>query len=635
MSHNKNQRKHSLPLKMYPRYSQRPSVVHISRLLTIIALLLVTNAFAGQGVEMKLYRLIFPETNSWKDAVDIKVAADNAKIPKEWLLDPSVINEAKNRQSIAGEFIESLLDDKTRQITSMDVIDLVQNMSEGKLKATQVVTSFCKRAAYAHQLSNLLLEIGFDLALDRAQELDDYFEKHHTIVGPLHGIPLTLKDQFHVKGLETSMAYVSWIGTFEGQSNTGKEKNFESQIVKELYSLGAIPIGKTTLVQSIWAPETNNNILGYAVNPYNQNMSTGGSSGGEGAMQALRGSAFGIGTDIGGSVSMPASLQGVFSIKPSVGRLSFKDVANSGNGQQVMPTVPGIMARSVATLRVVFKSLVSTESWRHDPYSLPIPWRSHMEYKPGKHDYKLAFGLLRNDSVVTPHPPISRALEIVNQALQDSAHEVLDWQPPSFAEAAAIHNDVARGDGCPDVYEAIRKSGEPIVPEIQHLFPNGQLKSPIPLPQYEQVVVRMRDFRSKWHDYWESSANRTTSGIPVQAIITAVTPYAGFRPGKFYHTHVSAFNVLDYTTIVIPVTFADKEIDIVNPEFVPMTEDDKLNMESYDPQTHHGAPASIQLVGRRLDEERLLSIAQIVVDALQRYKAKYGDKTKQSSSNRS
>ncbi|KAI1489819.1 amidase signature domain-containing protein [Biscogniauxia mediterranea] len=591
---------------------------------------LATHVFADQGDQMKLYRRIFPESRSWKDVVDAKVAADKAKIPKEWLLDNTIVSDAKSRRSITGEFIESLLDDESRQITSMDVIDLVQSMSEGKLKATQVVTSFCKRAAYAHQLSNLLLEIGFDLALNRARELDDYFEKNQSIVGPLHGIPITLKDQFHVKGLETSMAYVSWIGTFEGQSNTGKEKNFESQIVQELYSLGAIPIGKTTLVQSIWAPETNNNILGYAVNPYNQNMSTGGSSGGEGAMQALRGSAFGIGTDIGGSVSMPASLQGAFSIKPSVGRLSMKGVANSGPGQQVMPTVPGIMACSVATLRVVVKSLVSTEPWRHDPCSLPIPWRSHLEYKLGLDDYTLSFGLLRNDSVVTPHPPISRALEIVNQALLYSAHEVLDWQPPSFTEGSEIHSIVARGDGCPDVYEAIRKSGEPIVPEIQHLFPNGQPKSPIPLPQYEQVVVRMRDFRSRWHDYWELSASRTASGIPVQAIITAVTPYAGFQPGNFYHSlYTSVFNVLDYTTVVIPVTFADEETDIVDPDFVPLTEEDKMNMESYDPQTHHGAPASIQLVGRRLDEERLLSIAQLVVDALQRYKEKYGDKLNQ------
>lgn len=61
-----------------------------------------------------------------------------------------------------------------------------------------------------------------------------------------------MKDQFHVKGMETSMAYIGWIGTFEGRKGTGKEKVFESELVRELHSLGAIPIAKTTLVQSLW-----------------------------------------------------------------------------------------------------------------------------------------------------------------------------------------------------------------------------------------------------------------------------------------------------------------------------------------------------------------------------------------------
>lgn len=115
-----------------------------------------------------------------------------------------------------------------------------------------------------------LLEIGFDIALSRAQELDKYFQENGKPIGPLHGVPLTLKDQFHIKSLETSMAFVGWIGTFEGQKGTGKEKNFESEVIRELYSLGAIPIGKvrprgsqaihipanilpqTSLVQSLW-----------------------------------------------------------------------------------------------------------------------------------------------------------------------------------------------------------------------------------------------------------------------------------------------------------------------------------------------------------------------------------------------
>ena len=89
-----------------------------------------------------------------------------------------------------------------------------------------------------------MLEIAFDLAIEQAGELDAYFKENKSLAGPLHGLPVALKDQFHIKGLETSMGYIGWIGTFEGQKGTGKEKNVKSELIQELKSLGAVPIGK-------------------------------------------------------------------------------------------------------------------------------------------------------------------------------------------------------------------------------------------------------------------------------------------------------------------------------------------------------------------------------------------------------
>lgn len=91
-----------------------------------------------------------------------------------------------------------------------------------------------------------ILEVAFEGAFERAKELDRYYEQHHKIVGPLHGLPFSMKDQWHVKGLDTSMAYVGWIGTFEGRKGTGKEKTFESELVRELSALGAILVAKVS-----------------------------------------------------------------------------------------------------------------------------------------------------------------------------------------------------------------------------------------------------------------------------------------------------------------------------------------------------------------------------------------------------
>jgi amidase len=68
---------------------------------------------------------------------------------------------------------------------------------------------------------------------------------------------------------------------------------------------------------------------------------------------------------------------------------------------------------------------------------------------------------------------------------------------------------IARGDGCPDVYDAVQLSGEPFVPEITNLFPNGKPRAPLPLPEYQQVISRMKDYRQRYLDYWTSTAERT------------------------------------------------------------------------------------------------------------------------------
>lgn len=89
----------------------------------------------------------------------------------------------------------------------------------------------------------------------------------------------------------------------------------------------------------------------------------------------------------------------------------------------VMPPVAGIMAHSIGTLRLVFKSLLSTEPWLADPYVIPLPWRQDAERVP-RVGTRLAFGLQLHDGIVAPHPPVQRALRIVEEALLAKGHKV-------------------------------------------------------------------------------------------------------------------------------------------------------------------------------------------------------------------
>ena len=89
-----------------------------------------------------------------------------------------------------------------------------------------------------------MLDICFSDAIDRAKELDAFYKRNGKVIGPLHGLPVTFKDQFHIKGRETTLGYVGWIGTFEGRRTDPNKGPVESELIGELVRLGAIPIGK-------------------------------------------------------------------------------------------------------------------------------------------------------------------------------------------------------------------------------------------------------------------------------------------------------------------------------------------------------------------------------------------------------
>ena len=226
------------------------------------------------------------------------------------------------------------------------------------------------------------------------------------------------------------MGYVGWIGTFEGKKGTNKEKVFESEMVKELRNLGAVLYCKTSVPHTLMAGETVNNIIEYTWNPKNRNLTCGGSSGGEGALIGLRGSPLGFGTDIGGSIRIPAAFNGLFGLRPSTTRLPYEGMANSMDGQNSVLSVVGPLATSIGGLRLATKALLSQQPWLHDPLVNELPWRDEQEKEildlvsSTGQGHKLAFGVLKHDGAVTLQPPVRRAMDIAVKAMERLGHEV-------------------------------------------------------------------------------------------------------------------------------------------------------------------------------------------------------------------
>ena len=190
----------------------------------------------------------------WKKAGKNKAESVLNLIPQEWQLEK--IPSKEEQRDVTGPYIEQFLSKQEVEITTTGAVGIVANTTSGKWKSVDVAKAFCHRAALAHQLVNCLHEIFFDQAIKSAEELDKYYEQNEKPIGPLHGLPVSLKDQFHVKDVETHMGYVGWIGTFQGEKGTDKEKKFESEMVRELRSLGAVLYVKTSVPHTLMCGET-------------------------------------------------------------------------------------------------------------------------------------------------------------------------------------------------------------------------------------------------------------------------------------------------------------------------------------------------------------------------------------------
>ncbi|KAL2021891.1 hypothetical protein VTK56DRAFT_6486 [Thermocarpiscus australiensis] len=560
----------------------------------------------------------------WQERAAAKRASTLDKIPHKWRLNTSDLARAHNQRDLTGPFIQQFLDADDIFITSKDSVDIVNAIKEGKLNAVRVTTAFCKAAAIAHQINNCLHEIFFDQALERAKYLDDYYAQNGTTIGPLHGLPISLKDQFHVKGVDTTMGYVGLIGGNLGISDASQTHQVESQIVTELLSLGAVLYCKTSVPQTLFFGETKNNIIGQTMNPHNQNLACGGSSGGEGALMALRGSTLGVGTDIGGSVRIPAVFNAVFALKPTPERVSYRDAANTIPGQTTYRSTVGFMSTSLDGLELALRSILSTQPWLRDPSVVPIPYRQEIvdQYrKRGNLDgtaksseLPLKLGILWTDGVITPHPPIMRGLHAVANAMEQAGHKLVNWNPPPQSTARRIHAALLRADGSHDIHAQLNLSGEPLLPDLEATY---SLTSPIDAIEYQRLTLEGLEYEAAYSDYWNSTAK--DGGQIVDAVIMPAAPHAAVIPGKyFYIGYTETINLLNYSAVAIPVTKADKAVDRADAAYQPLNETDRLNWEAYDPELYDGAPVGVQIVGRKFKEEKTLAIAGIVCAALRR-----------------
>lgn len=402
--------------------------------------------------------------STWQEKVAAKQAEAWAKIPTEWRLPGDILQQVETGKL---EILDvpaqcGILSDQELKITKIsDATTLKDKLAAGELSALEVTTAFCKRAAIAQQLTSCLTETMFQQALIRAQELDAHLRTTGKPVGPLHGLPISLKETFNVEGVPTSLGYVSFLDR--------PPVSQHSALVEILLKAGAVLYVKTNVPQTMMTADSHNNVFGRVLNPNRRNLTAGGSSGGEGALVAMRGSLLGIGTDIAGSIRIPALCCGTVGFKPSAGRVPYGGQTSAGRpGMTGIFPVAGPLCHSVRDAEMLLRVVLDAPADDMDDMALGFPWIEPRK-QAGK---KLRIGILPEDPRVPLHPNMQRSLSKAVEKLTGAGHQLVDLseQINFIADAADVSFRFFRIDPDQTQVQHIRNAGEPFIPSLRFTY---------------------------------------------------------------------------------------------------------------------------------------------------------------------
>lgn len=271
-------------------------------------------------------------------------------------------------------------------------------------------------------------------------------------LGPLAGLPVSIKENIDVEGTDATLGV---------RARVGKPASSDALAVRSIRDAGALVLGKTNVPQLLLAQETENAVYGTTPNPHDLGRSPGGSSGGEAAAIATGSSVCGLGTDIGGSIRVPAHFCGIFGLKPTVDRISLRGSNGAVPGQEIVRAQMGPMARSAADLALLMRALDPRQQALVDPAVPPLP-----PPDPDAVDLRgLRIGVYDDDGFLTPTASLRRAVQRAADALQAAGATLVPYRPVAAAELVYLWMGAVSADGGASMRRVL--AGEPWSPQLQ------------------------------------------------------------------------------------------------------------------------------------------------------------------------
>ncbi|MBU2649178.1 amidase [bacterium] len=474
-------------------------------------------------------------------------------------------------------------------ITLKPAVELTRLIREKKISAGDLLEQYIQRYERFNPLLNAIIATSIDAAREKAEDADRATDAGKNW-GPLHGLPITIKDNIEVKGMPCTAGS-------ESLKNHRPLKN--AALVQKLLDAGAIIFGKSNLPEFGADFQSYNRLHGITNNPWDVTRTPGGSSGGAAAAVATGMTAVEIGNDIGGSIRHPANFCGIYGHKATFGI-----VPDHG----VLPPVPGIfngdytiekdivvngpLARSAEDLQLMMDLIVGPEIPDRKAWQIQLPPPRKKAIK----DYKI--GLWLDDPVCPVDSSVRDCLQKAVDALSKAGVDIQDKKPQvTFQESYRIFiqllNAVMGSGAEPEVFEKWLRSESKLSKEDTQ-YKNQQIRAAIQRHRDWLLVDGERQLlREKWADFFKE----------YDALLCPATCVAAFP-----HDHGSWFKrTISVNGRQEPYTNIMGWAGLTNVVYLPAT----IAPVGFTPQN---LPVGVQIVAPYLEDRTSMHIAHLMAD---------------------
>lgn len=516
----------------------------------------------------------------------------------------------------------------------------------------------CASIARSYEIGYSLNAITHELytsALAQAKA-SDVRRAAGTSFSPLDGLPLSIKDVFDQEGCDNTLGLAARVG---------KPCNKDGLLIAIMRDAGLVFICRSNVPQCLMLPESDNNIFGRTVNPYNELRTPGGSSGGEGALIASRCTALGFGSDIGGSIRIPAAFCGCAGFKPTPERVTLHGLpaprpiaGGSIDGQLAIRPVAGPLARNVTDLTLFCSVLMSPKQWLGIPgicdgdTTIPRqPWCQNtfqsVANTTGTKKLRFAiWGGVENDGFddfFAPAPACTRAVRMAAAALVEAGHEVIAYSPQNdddldMRRAAVLFYALLGADGSLSSFKS-GLEGEKLhsiyhtldvlasLPNFIRPLLGAVLRNVMGWSRAADVLTNARS-RSTL-DWWELCRERevfkqrfitSIQSRGFDAILCPAMAIPAFLHGQSQDLNPACspcflFNLVGFPAVVLPCTTQGKDEGIYSAP--PGQRGDIFFQEACRAlKDAAGMPVGVQLAYLPFQDEKLLGAASVLERAL-------------------